>query len=230
MSKILEIIFDWSEVWALLIPLFFIVFRHKQPASLKPVIIYLWLALVLNLCGDAIGDFKKIYHLPHWLQSNNPLYNIHSVVRFACFSYFFISLPQPQFKTFKKIIVLVFVVYFIIDFAFFEHFFLYDHLSGNLLSAEAYALLIYGMLYYLAVLNDENDAPFKGPVFWIATGLCIYVVVNFFVFLFYVPMINQDINLTLGIWKVHNAAYIILCLFITRAFYATNRTHPAAGN
>ncbi len=115
-------------------------------------------------------------------------------------------------------------------FTFFEHFFYFDHLSGNLLSAEAYALLIYGMLYYLAVLNDEDDAPFKGPVFWIATGLCIYVVVNFFVFLFYVPMISQDIVLVIDIWNVHNVAYIILCLFITRAFYATNRTHTVTGN
>jgi hypothetical protein len=230
MSKILESIFNWSEVWALLIPLFFVIFGHKQPALLKPVIIYLWLALILNIFGDVIGDFDETLHFPQWLQSNNPLYNIHSVVRFACFSYFFISLPQPQFKTFKKIIVLVFVLFFIIDFTFFEHFFYFDHLSGNLLSAEAYTLLIYGMLYYLAVLNDESDTAFKGPVFWITTGLCIYVVVNFFVFLFYVPMITQDIKFALGIWNVHNAAYLLLCLFITRALYATNRIHPVAGN
>jgi len=221
MSKILAIFYDWSEVWALLIPLSFIMFRHKQPALLKPVVIYLWVALVLNLFGDIIGDFKRPLHFPHWLQSNNPLYNIHSVVRFACFSYFFISLPQPKFKTFKKIIILVFLLYFIIDFTFFEHFFYFYHLSGNLLSAEAYLLLIYGMLYYLAVLNDDYDTAFKGPVFWIATGLCLYVVVNFFVFLFYVPMITQNMQLALNIWKVHDAAYVILCVFITRAFYAT---------
>jgi len=230
MSKILELIFDWSEVWALLIPLLFLIFGHKQPALLKPVIIYLWLALLLNLFGDIIGDFKRPYHFPQWLQSNNPIYNIHSVVRFACFSYFFISLPQPQFKTFKKIIVLVFLLYFIIDFTFFEHFFYFYHLSGNLLSAEAYLLLIYGMLYYLTVLNDDYDTAFKGPVFWIATGLCIYVVINFFVFLFYVPMITQNFKLALDIWNVHNAAYIILCVFITRALYATTRKYPITGN
>ena len=220
-------IFDWSEVWALLIPLFF-VFRHKQPALLKPVIIYLWLALTLNTFGDIIGDFKWTLDFPTWLQSNNPLYNLHSVVRFACFSYFFISLPQSRFKTFKKIIAGLFTVFFIIDFGFFEHFFYRNHLSGNLLSAEAYLLLIYCMLYYLEVLIGEDDTAFKGPVFWIVTGLSIYVVVNFFVFLFYVPMINQDIVLVLAIWNVHNAAYIILCLFITRAFYLTTPKYAVA--
>jgi hypothetical protein len=192
------------------------------------VVVYLWLALALNLFCDIIGDFKKPFHFPAWLQSNNPIYNIHSLVRFACFSYFFISLPQPQFKTFKKIIAVVFLLYFVIDFAFFENFFFFNHLSGNLLSAEAYLLLIYGMLYYLGVLNDEDDTAFKGPVFWIATGLSVYVVINFFVFLFYVPMITQNIVLALDIWKVHNVAYIILCLFITRALYATTGKYATA--
>src|ERR1700759_490911 len=112
MGKIAESILDWSEVWALLIPLVFLLFAPKQPALLTPVIIYLCLALVLNLFGDIIADFKKPYHFPAWLQSNNPIYNLHSVVRFACFSYFFISLPQPGFRTIKKIIAAVFVAFF----------------------------------------------------------------------------------------------------------------------
>jgi hypothetical protein len=230
MSGILNAIYDWSEVWALLIPLFFLVLGHKQPALLNPIVVYLCLALVLNLSGDIIADFKRSYHFPAWLQSNNPIYNLHSVVRFACFSYFFISLPQPGFRTIKKIIAAVFVAFFIADFGFFENFFYPNHLSGNLLSVESYLLLIYCMLYYLGVLNDEDDTAFKGPVFWIVTGLSIYVVINFFVFLFYVPMITQNFVLTLDIWNVHNAAYIILCLFITRAFYVTTGKYASAGN
>jgi len=230
MNKTLQLIFDWSEVWALLIPLSFLMFANKQPALLNPVIFYLCLALALNLFGDIIADYKRIWHFPQWLQSNNPVYNLHSIVRFSCFSYFFISLPQPGFKTLKKVIAVVFVIFFIIDFTFFENFFYPEHLSGNLLSAEAYLLLVYCMIYYLAVLNDEHDTSFEGPVFWIVTGLCVYVVINFFVFLFYIPMVAQNITLAIGIWKVHDVAYIILCIFITRALYAGTRQHPATGN
>jgi hypothetical protein len=230
MGKVFEWVSNWSEVWALLIPLLFLRNTSKLPPILKPVVIYLWFALAFNFFADFIGDFKKIYPFPYWLQSNNPIYNIHSVVRFACFSYFFISLPQHRFKTLKKIIVLIFVVYFIIDFTFFESFFYHDHLSGNLLSAEAYLLLTYCMLYYLAVLLDEDDAAFKGPVFWVVTGLSLYVVTNFFVFLFYVPMITQNAILTDHMWDVHNAVYIILCLFITRAFYIVTRKYAAIAN
>jgi hypothetical protein len=230
MSKVIQLFFDWSEVWALLIPLFVWLFGKKQPALLNSVIIYLWLALTLNLFEDVIADFKRTLHFPSILQSNNPVYNIHSVVRFVCFSYFFLSLPQRQFKTFKKVVILVFLLFAIIDFAFFEDFFYQGHLSGNLLSAESYLLLIFCMLYYLAVLNDEDDTAFNGPVFWVVTGLSIYVVINFFVFLFYVPMITQNPALATNIWNIHNAAYILLCLFITRALYTTTEQYAAIRN
>jgi hypothetical protein len=220
MSGLLSVILDWSEVWALLIPLLVLMFRHRQSSMLSPVIVYLCLALALNLFADIIAGFKQPYHFPAWLQSNNPVYNIHSVVRFACFGYFLISLPQHAFKTGKKVIVVIFALFVMINFILFEKFFYYAHLSGNLLSAEAYLLLIYCMLYYLTVLNNEEQIISKDPAFWIATGLSIYVVVNFFVFLFYVPMIAQNPVLAMDIWNVHNIAYIILCLFITRALYA----------
>jgi hypothetical protein len=222
MNNLISIIVGWSEVWALFIPLIFLEFQGKQPAILKPVIIYLWAALVLNVFGDFISDFKRILHLPSIVQSNNPVYNFHSLVRFACFSYFFLKLPQSRFVSFRKALVVVFILFFAINFIFFEDFFLPGHLSGNLLSAEAYVLLVYCMLYYLAVLLDDTSTPFKDPVFWVVTGLSIYLVINFFVFLFYVPMIKQDIDFVINIWNVHNLAYLILCIFITRAFYANH--------
>ncbi|HEY6977487.1 MAG TPA: hypothetical protein VH396_14415 [Chitinophagaceae bacterium] len=220
MGKELQLIFDWSEVWTLLIPLFVLIVNTKQPAFLKPVIIYLLLALPINLIGDIIADYKKYF--PSWLQSNTPLYNIHSIVRFTCFCYFFISLKQPYFLQLKKILPLVSFLFIIINFGFFENFFNVDSLSGNLLSAEAYLLLVYCMLYYLAQLRDETDKISGGPDFWIVTGLSIYVVINFFVFLFYVPMIKENPELANNMWSVHNVAYITFSVFIAKAFYATN--------
>src|SRR6266542_1004544 len=218
MSKELQLIFDWSEAWALLIPLLALTHSGKQPPFLKPVIVYLWLALLLNVTGDVIADFKKYFS--SWPQSNTPLYNIHSIIRFTCFCYFFMLLKQPYFLQLKKILPLISLLFILINFGFFENFFNVDSLSGNLLSAEAYLLLIYCMLYYLAQLRDETDVIPRGPDFWVVTGLSIYVVINFFVFLFYVPMIQENSELADNMWSVHNVAYIILCIFIAKAFYA----------
>ncbi|MEO8413081.1 MAG: hypothetical protein ABI472_05450 [Ginsengibacter sp.] len=225
MIKFLQLLLDWSEVWAPLIPLIVLLFRWKQPGFLRPVIIYLVFAFFINLAGDVISDFKP--YLPRWLHSNNVLYNIHSIVRFICFGYFFLALKQPSFITMKKVLPFISLLIIIINFNFVENFGNPGHLSGNLLATEAYFLLIYCVLYYLAKLRDEEDDLMQGADFWVATGLSIYVVVNFFVFLFYVPMIDQDINLTENIWDVHNIAYIILCIFITKAFYEPARYQHA---
>lgn len=212
---------DWSEVWALMIPLGVLLFRRRQPAALKPVIYYLVLAFVINLAIDIIMVIN--ISRQNTALSNNPLYNLHSVVRFACFSAYFIQLPQASFMKVKKALAVISGLFLLINFTFFENFFSHDSFSGNLLAAEAYLLLIYCMLYYLAELKDDNKNLFNGPDFWVVTGLCVYVVVNFFVFLFYLPMIYVDQDLAVNIWNVHNIAFIIFCLFITKAFYASAR-------
>ena len=217
MKEFVLSVMNWSEVWAPLIPLIVFLFKRNQPNFLKPVIVYLIFAVFINLAGDIIGAFPR--YLPVWLQSNNPLYNIHSIARFICFSYFFTILPQFSFSRLKFILPFVSVLIIIVDFGYVENFGNPDHLSGNLLSAEAYLLLVYCMQYYLAKLKDEITDLSSQADFWVVTGLSIYVVINFFVFLFYVPMLVQDVRLAINIWYLHNLAYIVLCVCITRAFY-----------
>lgn len=204
-----------------MIPILVLLFHRRQPVYLKPVIIYLLLAWFLNIIIDFIWILKP--YLPAWLQSNNPFYNIHSIVRFICFSVFFIRLPQTAFIRFRKMLALISVIFIILNFTLFENFLNPDHLSGNLLSAEAYLLLAYCMQYYLAELRDDSSDLAGGPYFWVVTGLSIYVVVNFFVFLFYVPMDNTNGTLADNMWNVHNIAFIIFCIFITKAFYGPVR-------
>ena len=213
-------ILEWSEVWALIIPLAVLLLRRKQPATLKPIIVYLWIAFILNVAIDII----MVINLdPKANLSNNPLYNLHSIARFICFSIYFINLPQSSFIKFKKALAAISAIFLVINFSFFENFFNHDSFSGNLLATEAYLLLVYCMLYYLSELKDDSKNLFKSPDFWVVTGLSIYVVVNFFVFLFYLPMIYVNEDLAVNIWNVHNIAFIIFCLFITKGLYGSHR-------
>lgn len=212
---------DWSEVWALMIPLAILFFRRQQPPSLKPIIVYLWLAFFINIAIDIIMAIN--IYIPDADLSNNPLYNLHSVARFICFSMYFMKLPHTSFTKFKKLLAAISVVFLVINFSFFENFFNYDSLSGNLLATEAYLLLVYCMLYYLSELKNDSKNLFNGPDFWVVTGLSIYVVINFFVFLFYLPLIDVDRHLAVDMWNIHNIAFILFCLFITKAFYGSHR-------
>ena len=221
MSQFLRNILDWSEVWAPLIPLVCYLFNRHQPGYMKPVIAYFLIAFFVNLAGDIISDYKS--WIPFKVTSNNPLYNVHSIIRFTCFSYFFILLKQPGYTRISTWMPVIYLLIIVVNFGFVENFGNPDHLSGNLLSAEAYLLLVSCMVYYLNKLKNEEDDIAGGPDFWVVTGLSIYVVVNFFVFLFYVPMIKFDSQLANRIWDVHNIGYIILCVFSTRAIYESAR-------
>ena len=214
----MQVALDWSEVWALVIPLSVLLFRRQQPSSLLPVIVYVWLGFLVNAIIDAIMAVNMT--LPNSNLTNNPFYNIHSVIRFGCFSFYFISIQKNSFAKLKRALGSLGILFLLINFIFFENFFNRDSFSGNLLTVEAYLLLVYCMLYYLAELK-EDDNLFDGPHFWVVTGLAIYLVTNFFVFLFYAPMLSVDVNLAINIWNVHNIAFIIFCVFITKAFYGT---------
>jgi hypothetical protein len=216
MGGYLLIVADWAEFWATIIPL--MVLKHRdQPKYMRPIIIYLWIALLLNLVIDIIGDFRHV--LPSWLQSNNVLYNIHSLVRFACFGYFFHLINQTFNRWINKIVNTVALLFVLYDFIFLESFTNPRHLSGNLLATESFLLLIYCLQYYLAQLANDEKALRREKAFWVVTGLAIYVVVNFFVFLFYVPLLNQNWDQAIRIWRIHNFAYICLCIFIAKGFY-----------
>ena len=211
---------DFAEVWALLIPLGVLAINRKQPAVLKPVIVYLFLALIFNTIADGIMIYNTGKELSQMV-SNNPYYNFHSIIRFACFCIFFLKLEQSYFTNVKRLIPALWLFFFIINFTFIENTGLFNfmHLSGNLLSAEAYFLLVYCMLYYLSQLRDDVATLRSEKVFWVITGLAIYVVINFFVFLFYIPMLDENIDLATSMWDIHNVAYIILCILIAKAFY-----------
>lgn len=216
--RTLNLIFDWSEVWALLVPMIFILRTRNREFYLRPIIFYVFAAFVINLIADIIADFKKPFNFPSFLQTNTFLYNIHSILRFACFSQFFIRLSPPFYTTAKKVIQIVGLVFSIVYFSY-ENFNNPNHISGDFLATEAFLLLIFCMLYFLHKLRIENYKPFHSSEFYIVMGLSIFVVINFFVFLFYIPMIDEDAALANNMWDVHNLVYIVLCLCIARAFY-----------
>ena len=212
-----QAILDWSEVWALLIPLITYQLQRNQPRFLRPILLYLVGALFLNLTGDIVGDFKA--YLPGWLQTNILFYNIHSLFRFGCFIYFFNEIDQLDFSLFRNILTLFYLILITMNYFFLENYFDQIRISGNLFIIEAYFLLIFCLLYYLSQLRNEVVNLSDSKVFWVVTGLSIYVVINFYIFLFYVPMIQENPMLAEKMWSIHNIAYIVLCLFITKALY-----------
>ncbi|WP_343523196.1 hypothetical protein [Pedobacter sp.] len=220
MLKIFQHIIDWSEVWALFIPLSVLFFK-KQPVRFKLVVFYVWIALLINLSIDLIWKFRNL--LPEANNSNNFLYNVHSIVRFYLFSAFFIRLNQPFLITLKRVIPICFTIFLIVNFTFFENFFDYWKLSSRLLSTEAILLLFYVIQYYLFKINENVASRITNSDFWIITGLGIFVALNFFIFLSYNELTAHFQKFAISLWSLHNISYIIFNLFIARGFYESGK-------
>lgn len=222
MFKLIKPILDWSEVWALVIPLFILAIRPKQPVYFRPVIIYLWLSLFL----DILIDIGYVYrgHVPHWLNPNNYLYNVLSIVRFICFSSFFILLRQPFLVTLKKILPVLSLAFLLINFIFFEDFFNPITFSSRLFATEAGLLLFYCLQYYLYNIQEEKISAQRQPEFWVVTGLSIYVIFNFLYFLFYTSLIANHVDFVVFMWNFHNISFIILCIFIGKGLISAKKS------
>ena len=221
MTGPLKQILDWSEVWALFIPLIVLYFRPAKQKLYQPIIIYLWVALFLNITSNIIWKYNVKLEFPVWLQSNLFIYNAHSVFRFLLFSWFFSKLNEQFLPLLRKAIPIAFIIFVIINFCWLESFTVF---SSRLFALESAILLYYCLQYFLFLFNQDQPAAFKKmPVFWIVTGLSIYVAINFFIFLFYKTLSKQFEDFAIDIWYLHNISYIILCIFLAKAFYESDQ-------
>src|SRR5689334_16690456 len=78
-------VLDWSEVWALLIPLAVLLFYRSMPGLLFPIPLYLMIALFLNLFITLISNVPAI---DYYFASNHIFYNVHSVIKVIFFGWF----------------------------------------------------------------------------------------------------------------------------------------------
>jgi len=218
-------ILDWSEAWAPLIPLaFLLVYKNKTP-YLKPVRIYLPLAFLINLVIDLLADYKYKWGLKEgdFLWNNNVFYNLQSVLRLVLFAWFFNLLRQRFMHRLKAIIPYAFIVFVLVNFIFFENFIPMtrrEAFSSRLLTTESALLLFFCLQYYIYLIIEEKTTGLKWqPGFWVVTGLSIYMAASFFIFLFYEYLTDAKRNFAVNIWDVHNVVYIIFCIFIAKQLY-----------
>ncbi len=223
MAELLRKIFDWSEVWALFIPLTVLLIYKPKSIWVVPVKWYLIIALTLNICIDFIW-YVNMYDLfdsrkgDRW--NNNIFYNFQSIVRLFFFSWFF-STQGKQFKQITRIIPVIFLTGTFIFFALSgKSIFI---ISSYLMATEAGFLLIYCLWFTNKTIRDDKPAFYTThPPLWVVGGLTLYTAVNFFIFLFYNYLMYHSQKLkeyAASVWDIHNILFILLCTSIAIAFY-----------
>ena len=213
MDGLLNSVIQWSEVWALLIPLAIIILFSTKGGGMLPVILYICIAFILNLAAIIIS----IYHerLPSYFQNNNVLYNLHSFVRVLLLGWYIINLKLLSSSRLIKIVIPAYILFVLLNFIFRENPLL---LSSHLFSAESIVLLVLSFLYFFRSMQDESKIDWlKHPSFLVCTGISLYEALSFFIFLFFYPLFEKNPEFGMLTMKIFSISYIIFCIFLALA-------------
>jgi hypothetical protein len=226
--KLYNLLLDWSEAWAPLIPLIVWFFIRPKHRWLNPVLYYLILAFIFSLALDIIWKRytlginewfdKNFYWWPsvEGFYKNTIFYNLISISRLLMFAWFF-SFLGPVFRKLNYSVIPFFIIFTLANFIWFEKI---EDFSSRLITLETGILLFYSVLYFFKVLRDDSPdtEAASRPVFLVVTGLSIYVALNFFIFLFYKQLTTNFVDLAKQVWPIHNFSNIIFCLLLAFAF------------
>src|SRR5687768_12327392 len=164
--KTYDLIMDWSEVWAPLIPLIvWLVYRPKQK-WVRPVLFYLIVAFIFSALLDMIWKMQIYSGFTAWFDKTFPgwpkeegyfkntvFYNLISICRLLLFAWFFNYLGDV-FRKLNRIVPWLFILFTIINFWSFQRiidigpFEKIEDFSSRLITLEAGILLFYCVLYF----------------------------------------------------------------------------------
>jgi hypothetical protein len=213
--EVLTAIRNWSEVWSLLIPLAIIAFFKFENRTIKPIILYVVLAFIIN----TIATIMFVYYreMPWFLKNNNVLYNIHSVLRVCLFGWYILSVHNESYSLLSKIISTAYIAFVLINFLFYESLWFF---SSRLFSAESIVLLALCVSFFIRSIKDESNTDWiKHPTFVICAGLGFYETTNFFIFLFFYPLLESDKEFGKLTWTIHNLTFVIFCIMIALGLF-----------
>lgn len=206
MLRFLRILFDWSEVWSLFIPLTILLIKKPAFQWVKPLRAYLIIAVILNTAIDFIwyGNKYKLFDI-----NNNILYNIHAIIRLLLFAWFF-NYMDDVFHKLNRVLPLSILIISIAIFYF-------DgiiNINSKVLALTSAILLIYCLIFFYQLIKSENNFLLATvPTFWINVGLCLFTAANFFIYLSFNYLIEHNKEFSVDIWDVHNSFYIVMCIF-----------------
>lgn len=206
-------IIRWSELWALLIPLTILRMYRTSHPELKPIILYLWIALPLNFLSLTISEFSQ--YIPSFLKNNNIFYNVHSVIRVILFGTY---ITRTGLLKSRKFFRFVLPVYFLLALIYFWFRKSPLDFSFEIYCIESVTLLGLCISYFLLSIKDESDTIWMDDTsFLLCTGISFYESITFFVFLFFDALwrINKSFGETT--MMIFSGAYAILCIIIAIA-------------
>ena len=119
------------------------------------------------------------------------------------------------------IILAAYLVFVICNFAFIESPLFF---STRLFTAESIILLLLCLSFFIRSMQDDSHINWlKHPAFLICTGICLYEGINFFIFLFFYPLAEQNPSFGKATMTIHHIMYAFMCIMLALGLHNSTR-------
>jgi hypothetical protein len=225
----INVILDWAEVWALLIPLAVILMHKPKGRHIRFIVWYVIAGFILNFTATFVLEYY--YLMPSWMYidnrvNNNILYNLHSLIRVLFLGWYIMKVRPYKFPLLLKVLFTAYLIFTVANFAFYESPF---YLSTRLFSAESIVLLLICLFYFFRSIQDESQVNWlRHSSFLVCMGVCIYEAITFFIFLFFYPLHDKDsasanTAFAEATMRLYTVMYIALCILLAFAMHKSRK-------
>lgn len=193
---------NWAELIAAIICTACLL--YKPSVINRWFVWFLWLTFLLELTGK-------------WLKNDftvkMPLYNIYNAIEMIACSVFFMKVTiNSQRCRFQKILLVLVLLFWAINFIFIQRPFIYNNLTANLCAG---ILCFFGLLYYYDIVADNGYSKKNIATILFTTGIFIYYVGTLNVFAAFNKLATTNPGGLTRIYKLitHNLSVIMYFFF-----------------
>lgn len=220
--KLFDLLRDWSEVWALLIPLIVILVHRPKGSFVKWVTWYVLLGLLFNFLATCMNENYRLFPLWLSMHGNNIFYNLHSFFMAIFLGWYIVNTWESRYGNILRMLIGGYIFFVIVNFILWESLF---KLSTHHFTAGSIVLLILCLSYFLHILISDNSKInwIRHPSFIICVAVFLYQAITFFIFLFFYPLNNNAsaavLSFALFMMRVYQAAFIVFCILLAIGLY-----------
>jgi hypothetical protein len=180
-----------------------ILYYKKLGKAVHALIIYLCIALLINIGGIIMASYNK---------NNLPLLHVYTAFEMVAVTWYYKrAFATKQADKWMRLIMIIYPILCIINFSFFQSIYTFNTYTRPL---EAIIVIVFSGVYLSAPGTTNKNQLTASAGRWIASGFMLYFCTSLFQFVFSNVMHNHaSREMRLLVWNIHDTFVLIMYIF-----------------
>jgi hypothetical protein len=180
-----------------------IIWYKKLGKAIHSLIIYLCIALLINIAGITLAVYNK---------NNLPLLHVYTAFELVAVTWYYQrAFANKEADKWTRWVMIIYPILCVINFSFFQSIYTFNTYTRPL---EAIIIIIFSGIYLAAYGTTDQKQLTGGAGRWIASGFMLYFCTSLFQFVFsnlVSKHASRDVKLM--IWNIHDTFVLIMYIF-----------------